>query len=225
MQAVSDEQQNKPVGPHDSPTGVAGLYNESESPAAVEGQASVIDNGAAVEGVVEVEPVVEGEAVVEGEPKEESVVEGEAQVQVEGEEQTPVEGEEEPATVEEGEGEGEAKAEGQESETESQMVSVEKPDKLKKLTNKYEYTIESALYLRNKFTRTKKQTPIDKWDDSMSQKWRTKTLKTLVSILKLANNKQTYKTHHRQLDKYRNTMNRVLNDVNKVKVSGTKKKK
>jgi len=217
MQAVSDEQQNKPVGPHDSPTGVAGLYNESESPAAVEGQASVIDNGAAVE----------GEAVVEEEPKEESVVEGEAQVI--GEEQMPVEGEEEPATVEEepatGEGEGEAKAEGQESETESQMVSVEKPDKLKKLTNKYEYTIESALYLRNKFTRTKKQTPIDKWDDSMSQKWRTKTLKTLVSILKLANNKQTYKTHHRQLDKYRNTMNRVLNDVNKVKVSGTKKKK
>ena len=225
MQAVSDEQQNKPVGPHDSPTGVAGLYNESESPTVVEGQASVIDNEAPVEpkeeSAVEGEAALEGEAKIveegegegEGEPKEESVVDGEAKIVEEGEAEA------------EAEGEAEAKVEGQESGTESQMVSVEKPDKIKKLTNKYEYTIESALYLRNKFTRTKKQTPIDKWDDSMSQKWRTKTLKTLVSLLKMANNKQTYKTHHRQLDKYRNTMNRILNDVNKVKVSGTKKKK
>ena len=113
----------------------------------------------------------------------------------------------------------------EEAETESQMVPIEKPTKTKRDTAKYEYTIDSALYLKNKFTKTKKQMPLDKWDDKTNQMWRTKTLKSLISLLRLSHNKQTYKTHHKQLDKYRNTLNHILNGVNKVKGSKSRKSK
>ena len=102
---------------------------------------------------------------------------------------------------------------------------IKKPDKSIVEKNKYNYAIDSALYIKNKFARTKKVKPVEAWDDDETQKWRTKTLKTFASILKLTNSRHTYKLHHRQLDKYRNAINNILNEINKVKVSGTKKKK
>jgi hypothetical protein len=235
MQAANIQPEKIP-GPHDSPTGVADLY-DNENPKVVEGNPSVFEKPQEV--VEKIEEVVEKpDEVVE---KRDEVVEKPEEVVEESPEI--IEQEESSENIEKTPEVVEGKADIVESpeiisvskdsdESEKQMMTpnmlserIKRPDKSIIEKNKYNYAIDSALYLKNKFSRTKKQQPVDKWNDEIIQKWRAKTLKTYTSILKLTNSKHTYKMHHRQLDKYRNTMNRILNEINKVKISGTKKNK